>query len=189
MNRNFWRGALFSLPVSLMIWALMLWILLASTARSAELATVAPDAQPYATAREAAEAALLLSEGSPTELAGGIILREGGYYFTSPVGTGRGDHFDIRLRFAGKLVAIYHTHPGEGADLSSTFSPEDRTVAKQLNVVSYIRSVITQSNYSLDTNGTITNMTGHTLCHGMECKDYYAMIQHRYLVLYGMVRE
>lgn len=166
-------------------------LLFASGARADEVAAVASDAVAYSTEQQAAEAALEASEAisRDTELAGGIVLTSGTYYFTTPVSSGLHDHFDIRLQFRGKLVAIYHTHPGANSGLADQFSPEDYAVARKLKLPSYMRAISTQSNYRLSTGNTVSNLTGHSLCHGIECKDYYALARHQVAVLYGQVQR
>lgn len=190
MKRNIWDDVLWPL-----LSFIALIFFLCTTAKPADIAPpialVAATATGYATEQLAAEAALsAATEVSVTiEQAGGIVLAyDGLYYFTTPV-AGLNDHFNVRLQFRGKLVAIYHTHPGSNAGLADKYSPDDYATATRLHVASYLRVIATASTYRLDTNERIAMLTGHSLCHGIECKEYYALARRRIAVLYGMARQ
>ena len=143
----------------------------------------------YATEAEAAQAALTVAAQQSAELeqAGGIALKDGKYYPTNAVSNHDREHFAIRIQFAGKLVAIYHTHPGNDGT-QDAFSRDDRAVAANMHVHSYIKAVASGGVYMLDSSEHVTQLGGHSLCHGMECKDYYAMARHKVAVMYGQER-
>lgn len=154
-------------------------------AESPLLAIVSPTATSYPTEQAAAEAALLkaLDYSTTIEEAGGIIKQGASYVYTMPV-PGNEAHFAIRLRFSGKLVALYHTHPKDS--YSYEFSPEDKRIAADLHVTSYIRITQTDTVLRLNTSGTISQISGpRGLCHHMECGAYYAAQQAAVLHAYG----
>jgi len=166
-------------------------VFLCTTTKGAELLPVATtfNAIGYQTEAEAAIAALNVAAEQSIELeqAGGIALLNGLYYPTNAVSNAQREHFSIRIQFTGKLIAIYHTHPGNNGDEDS-FSKEDRAIASQMRVHSYIRAVASGGTYLLADNH-VTQLGGHSLCHGIECKDYYALVQHKVRVLYGIERN
>jgi hypothetical protein len=174
--------------------AIICFILLAAAlcarSKAAELPVSSSEgAQGYATEQLAAQAGLSAAARAPgtLEQAGGVALFEGLYYPTGPVSNGDPEHFAVRIRFAGRLVAIYHTHPAkDGA--AEQFSKADREVASRLKVHSYILAVGSGGVYAL-IDGRTTEIGEHTLCRGMECKDYYAALRHRVAVLYGQERN
>jgi hypothetical protein len=184
MSTNFFRGLKFAIPLSL-----ILWVILIAVARAADapLATT-QGANGYSTEAEAVQAALIIAAQQSAELeqAGGVAFKDGQYYPTNAVSNLDPRHFAIRIQFAGKLVAIYHTHPGKDGT-ADAFSRDDRAVAAQLHVHSYIRAVASGGVYLL-ADDRVTQLGGHSLCHGMECKDYYALARRQVAALYGQVR-
>jgi len=167
-----------------------LLLLASGAARSAErpLATT-EGAAGYSTELEAAQEALKVAAEQSTTLeqAGGIVLKGGLYYPTNAVSNSDAGHFSIRIRLSGKLVAIYHTHPGRDGT-ADAFSRDDRDVAKSMQVHSYIRAIESGAVYLL-VGDRATQLGGHSLCHGIECKDYYALVRHQVAVLYGQARS
>jgi hypothetical protein len=161
----------------------------ACVSHAADLPTASTlNAIAYATEQEAAQAALTtaVEQDQALEQAGGIALLDGKYYPTNAVSNNDAGHFAIKIQFAGKLVAIYHTHPGTDGTADS-FSKDDRQVAAQMHVHSYIKAVASNGVYLL-ADGRVSQVGGHSLCHQMECKDYYAALRHRAMVLTGMER-
>lgn len=72
------------------------------------------------------------------EVAGAIYLYNNKYYYTLGVTQSCSDCIDykIALPHNAKLVALYHSHPGDkGAD---DFSPDDLNLAKRLNTAMYV---------------------------------------------------
>lgn len=124
---------------------LLAWMLaVGAESRATEIpvSIVSNDAIGYATEKEAALAALQAAAdcSDRVELAGGIILTHGQYFYTLPI-PGSHEHFIMRLRVAGKLTAIYHTHPGHlHAD---EVSLDDKQTAMRLQVTSYILAIAT----------------------------------------------
>jgi hypothetical protein len=179
------RGLGFGIPLGLILWALLIWAILSITAGAAELpvSTVSAEAAAYDTPSQAATAALgyAVDISDTIEMAGGIIERDHKFYFTNPV-PGNETRFELRLKFLGKLVAIYHTHPGHHSDV---FSPEDVTTAQALAVPSYIRVVETNVVYKMSPGGTGTMLTGGNSCHGMTCAEYYQRRERAVLAAYG----
>jgi len=176
-----------AIPLSLILWALILGLATCAHAADLPVATTA-GAVGYDTEAAAAEAALkaAVEQSSVTEQAGGIALKDGKFYPTDAVSNGSEERFAVRLRLVGRLVAIYHTHPDNG--FSESFSDADRAVASQMGVHSYIRSVSSNSVYLLS-NGHISSVGGKALCHGMGCRDYYAAVNHRIMVVLGKERD
>lgn len=142
----------------------------------------------YDTEQLAAEAGLAtaVEQSQVLEQAGGIAFFDGKYFPTNAVSNNDPEHFAIRIQFKGKLTGIFHTHPNGTS--SDSFSKDDKNVAEKMKVHSYIKSVPTNGVYML-ADGHVTQIGEHSLCHGMECKEYYAMARHQVLVLYGMVRK
>jgi hypothetical protein len=187
MSVNFFRGLRFAVPIILILWVMSFG--LATCAHAADLPIATTEgAVGYDSESLAAEAALkaAVEQSSVTEQAGGVALKGGKFYPTNAVSNGYEDRFAIRLRFEGKLVAIYHTHPTNG--FSEGFSDADKSVAAQMGVHSYIRSIASNSVYLLS-SGHVSAVGEHARCHGMECRDYYAAVQHKIMVMYGKERD
>lgn len=93
----------------------------------------------YATLDEAAvaaeAAAMILTKHY--EFGGVIFTADGKFYFT-PAMTSKGTHsINVQARFAGHLVAIYHTHPGP-EESNRAFSEDDVRTAIGMKVPSFI---------------------------------------------------
>lgn len=114
---------------------------------AAHAADLCADQCAYPTPDEAAIAAerAALPLSSHYEYGGAIYRTSAGLYaYTTPQTSHDAHHIEIRAKFAGKLVAVYHTHPGLG-DSNKEFSPDDKDVARTLRVPSYIGVVADQS--------------------------------------------
>ncbi len=78
---------------------------------------------------------------------GGVIYKNGqGYYsFSEPKGSEDVGHFmaEARIPKSATPAAIYHSHPGYGADekMAENFSPDDIDVANKMKLLSYIRAM------------------------------------------------
>jgi hypothetical protein len=110
-----------------------------ATERSTITETIAYDSQD-----EAAKAALteIFTTNSETsnEFAGVIVQMNGKYFYTCPVSSGETSSFSVRAAIPhnGKIVAIFHNHPGHEYSQLEYFSPNDVQVAKEMNLTSYI---------------------------------------------------
>jgi hypothetical protein len=119
--------------------ALLLTAFICSNARAQEPA--------YPTVDEAAIAAehVALKVSGDFEYGGAIYRASNGLYgFTVPQTNHDPFNINIRAKFSGTLVAIYHTHPGNTI-LSQEFSPLDKDTARSLKVPSYIGVVMDQT--------------------------------------------
>lgn len=93
----------------------------------------------YATLDEAAvaaeTAAMLVTKSYEF---GGVIFTAAGKFYFTPAMTSKGTHsINVTARFAGHLVAIYHTHPGpETSNLA--FSEDDVRTSTGMKVPSFI---------------------------------------------------
>jgi hypothetical protein len=140
MSNKFFEGLKFALPVSLIMWALFVWLMLAlfEPARADE----APEG--YSNAAQAAQAAIRDSEDRSIvfEYGGGIYLRAGAYFYTAPVSSGSDREirtFTLRIPGNATLVALYHTHPRSLTnDESGLVSEMDRQTANSMRVRSFI---------------------------------------------------
>lgn len=98
---------------------------------------------PYASIDEAAKAAITnifaTTSESSNEWAGVIVQIGNQYFYTCPVNSGEFATFNIRVAFPtnGKLVALYHSHPGTEYS-GEYFSPSDVQIATELKLPSYI---------------------------------------------------
>jgi len=145
----------------------------------------------YPTAQEAAIAALAQCASVPyahTHECAGVIIQTGASFAYSEPVQGNEDNFRLVARFpvGSKLVAIYHTHPGVDAHLASSFSPQDRQVSKTMHLPSYLRVIASEEVFVLKTSGLVDQISSHSLCHGMECADYYKRQQHLILAAMGL---
>jgi len=109
----------------------------------------------YPTAREAAIAALIesLPQSRYNEVAGMVVRKGGGYYYTEPKVSNLDYGAEVTHTMAPgeELAALYHTHTG--LHLSpDDFSRVDRQVASQLDVPSYLASAKSRNVYVLDFN-------------------------------------
>lgn len=113
-----------------------------SRASDVPVSAMEPGQQAYATASEAATAALAVSArlSRIVEYAGAVYYSEGVYHYTIPVTTGKTAEFNVRLQVPrSALVALYHTHPTDAErDRSEYFSVVDVDVAKGMGLTSYI---------------------------------------------------
>jgi len=101
----------------------------------------------YPTVDEAAIAAerAALPRSHTYEYGGAIYRASNGLYgFTEPQTSHDPYHIEVRAKFAGALVAIYHTHPGTTPS-SREFSQDDKDTARSLKVPSYIGVVMDQT--------------------------------------------
>ena len=120
----------------------------AHAGESRPVTRVAPDAPTFDTLGDAARAALDVAMQLSTRVEfGGIIVECGGHYaISNPVSAARAAHveFDAVVPRDCTLAALYHTHPGESANVSR-FSSADVFAARALNVRSFIGIVADSS--------------------------------------------
>lgn len=123
---------------------ILLAILLASTVQAADLPITKPDGEcsGFDTITSAATAALSKATKLSTEFeyGGAIFEHKGSFCFTEPVTIN--DEYAVNYRIAlpsgYKLVALYHTHPGDGKSKSEFFSANDVDTSRQLKLPMYI---------------------------------------------------
>jgi hypothetical protein len=99
-------------------------------------ATVDPALQGFGDMETAARMVLesASEKNAYREYGGAIYERDGLYYHSIPV-KGKAENFIFAVDpKAGKLVAIFHTHPGDGVP-----SKDDIAMANKLKVASYVR--------------------------------------------------
>lgn len=98
-----------------------------------------PDSPFFDTADQAAQALTPKLTNGGKEHAGVLVQHANGKYQYSTLMEGDQDSFKLaaRLPQGSKLAGIVHSHPGD-EDVSQVFSPGDVSMAKQLNVPSYV---------------------------------------------------
>jgi proteasome lid subunit RPN8/RPN11 len=137
MSDNFFHNLRFTLPFSLICWALFVWLVLAvfSEAQAGDIDT------PATMAVAELQHAMALPDANKFEYAGAIIAQVDGGYRTTLLQRCDESTFKIVVKMVHgeKIVAIYHTHPpGKQPYLSERASPQDREMARALRVPSYI---------------------------------------------------
>lgn len=109
-------------------------------------AVLSPDAVAYGTVVDAAKAAIIESfnskDGGFVEYGGLIILRDGHYYYTTPVTQNNVDEVNyVYHHVDGQVaVAVYHIHPNrtQKDPHYSQFSDDDIKLVNRINRPSYV---------------------------------------------------
>jgi hypothetical protein len=117
--------------------------LLAAAPAMASPASLLTEVVPYETLNDAAKAAeaVAMPLSKVYEYGGVLVERNGKFFFTDPVTSGRVGEIKVRalIPAGSHLAALYHTHPGNGC--GRLFSREDVETATGMRLPSYIGAV------------------------------------------------